>query len=62
MFLKYCSYTKSDYLHAQIFPATTTTEILTDDVKKFMNERDKLLRKSRKSPHAEFYKAEYKEK
>ena len=28
---------------------------LTDDVKKLMNERDKLLRKSRKSPHTEFY-------
>ena len=27
-----------------------------------MNERDKLLRKSRKSPHAEFYKTEYKQK
>ena len=35
---------------------------LTDDVKKLMNERDKLLRKSRKSPHAEFYKTEYKQK
>eukprot|EP00112_Aurelia_sp_Birch-Aquarium-sp1_P013272 Seg2810.6 transcript_id=Seg2810.6/GoldUCD/mRNA.D3Y31 product="hypothetical protein" protein_id=Seg2810.6/GoldUCD/D3Y31 len=35
---------------------------LTDDVKKLMNERDKLLRKSRKSPHMEFYKAEYKQK
>ena len=33
---------------------------LTDDVKKLMNERDKLLRKSRKSPHTEFYKTEYK--
>ena len=35
---------------------------LTDDVKKLMNERDKLLRKSRKSPHTELYKAEYKQK
>ena len=35
---------------------------LTDDVKKLMNERDKLLRKARKSPDAEFYKAEYRQK
>ena len=33
---------------------------LTDDAKKLMNERDKPLRKSRKSPHTEFYKMEYK--
>ena len=35
---------------------------LTDDVKKLRNERDKLLRKARKSPDAEFYKAEYRQK
>ena len=35
---------------------------LTDDVKKLMNERDKLLRKVRKSPNGEFYKAEYRQK
>ena len=35
---------------------------LTDDVKKLMNKRDKLLRKARKSPDAAFYKAEYRQK
>ena len=35
---------------------------LTNDVKKLMNERDKLLQKARKSPDAEFYKAEYRQK
>ena len=35
---------------------------LTDDVKKLMNEIDKLLRKARKSPDMEFYKAKYRQK
>eukprot|EP00794_Sanderia_malayensis_P005002 gene5002-5659_t len=35
---------------------------LTDDVKNHMNERDRLLRKFRKTPHIELYRAQYKQK